>query len=161
MNQAKRTGRVSDTSVTPMRRHPRTVTTADVRDARTALRRAQVRAQVRAMELPAALGAPHRQRPGEDITVIIGRTAPCAAAAAGGNRGFDKSDQLAEGVSLAGRADAGQLAPTRGPANRGAAGPAQVGTGASGTAKIAAVGAGGFGRGSHGGLLRRDGIGAG
>jgi len=66
--------------VTPMRRHPRTVTTADVRDARTALRRAQVRA----MELPAALGAPHRQQPGEDITVIIGRTAPCAAAAPGG-----------------------------------------------------------------------------
>ena len=83
MNQAKGTGRVSDTSdsnVTPMRRHPRTVTTADVRDAHTALRRAQVRA----MELPAALGAPHRQQPGEDITVIIGRTAPCAAAAAGG-----------------------------------------------------------------------------
>jgi len=75
MNQAKGTGRVSDTrdsNVTPMRRHPRTVTTADVRDARTALRRAQVRA----MELPAALGAPHRQQPGEDITVIIGRTAP-------------------------------------------------------------------------------------
>ena len=51
MNQAKETGRVSDTSdsnVTPMRRHPRTVTTADVRDAHTALRRAQVRA----MELP-------------------------------------------------------------------------------------------------------------
>ena len=86
MNQAKGTGRVSDTSdsnVTPMRRHPRTVTTADVRDphtAHTALRRAQVRA----MELLAALGAPHRQQPGEDITVIIGRTAPCAAAAAGG-----------------------------------------------------------------------------
>ena len=83
MNQAKGTGRVRDTSdsnVTPMRRHPRTVTTADVRDARTALRRAQVRA----MELPAALGAPHRQQPGEDITVIIGRAAPCAAAAPGG-----------------------------------------------------------------------------
>ena len=81
MNQAKGTGRVSDTSdsnVTPMRRPPRTVTTADVRDAHTALR------QVRAMELPAALGAPHRQQPGEDINVIIGRTAPCAAAAAGG-----------------------------------------------------------------------------
>ena len=31
---------------------------------------------------------------------------------------------------------------------------AQVGTGASGAAKIAAVGAGGFGRGSHGGLLK-------
>ena len=44
--------RTSDSNVTPMRRHPRTVTTADVRDAHTALRRAQVRA----MELPAALG---------------------------------------------------------------------------------------------------------
>ena len=149
MNQAKGTGRVSDTSdsnVTPMRRHPRTVTTADVRDARTALRRAQVRA----MELPAALGAPHRQQPGEDITVITGRTAPAQPRLPGGNRGFDKSDQLAEGVRLAGRADAGQLAPTRGPAKLNAAGPAQVGTGASGTAKIAAVRAGGFGRGSHG-----------
>ena len=78
----------------------------------------------------------------------------CAAAAAGGNRGFDKSDQLADGVSLAGRADAGQLALTRGPAKLSAAGPAQVGTGASGTAKIAAVRAGGFGCGSHGGLLK-------
>ena len=80
MNQAKGTGRVSDTSdsnVTPMHRHPRTVSTADVRDTHTALRRAQVRA----MELPAALGA---RQPGEDITVIIGRTARCAAAAPGG-----------------------------------------------------------------------------
>ena len=31
----------------------------------------------------------------------------------GGNRGFDKSDQLAQGVRLAGRAEAGQLALTR------------------------------------------------
>ena len=72
----------------------------------------------------------------------------------GGNRDFDESDQLAEGVSLAGRAEAGQLALTRGPANRSAAGPVQVGTGASGATKIAAVRAGGFGRGSHGGLLK-------
>jgi len=55
MNQAKETGRVSDTSdsnVTPMRRHPCTITTADVRDATPHC------AQVRAMELLAALGAP-------------------------------------------------------------------------------------------------------
>ena len=67
------------------RRRPPVITSGayepgQFRDARTALRRAQVRA----MELPAALGAPHRQQPGEDITVIIGRTAPCAAAAPGG-----------------------------------------------------------------------------
>ena len=86
-----------------------------------------------------------------------GRTQPQLP---GGNRGFDKSDQLAEGVRLAGRADAGQLAPTRGPAKLSAAGPAQVCTGASGTAKIAAVGTTGFGRGSHGGLLTHDGSGA-
>ena len=88
------------------------------------------------------------------------RLPPAQPQLPGGNRGFDKSDQLADGVSLAGRADAGQLALTRGPAKLSAAGPAQVGTGASGTTKIAAVRAGGFGRGSHGGLLRRDGIGA-
>ena len=39
-----------------------------------------------------------------------GRTQPQLP---GGNRGFDKSDQLADGVRLAGRADAGQLALTR------------------------------------------------
>ena len=80
MNQAKGTGRVSDTSdsnVTPMRRHPRAVTTADVRDARTALRPGPRHGTL------AALGAPHRQQPGEDITVIIGRTAPCAAGCRG------------------------------------------------------------------------------
>jgi len=36
------------------------------------------------MELPAALGAPHRQQPGEDITVIIGRTAPLRSRSARG-----------------------------------------------------------------------------
>jgi hypothetical protein len=86
-----------------------------------------------------------------------GRTQPQLP---GGNRGFDESDQLAEGVRLAGRADAGQLALTRGPAKRSAAGPAQVGTGTSGATQIAAVGAGGWGCGSHGGLLRQGGIGA-
>ena len=78
------------------------------------------------------------------------RLPPAQPQLPGGNCGFDKSDQLAEGVSLAGWADAGQLAPTRRPANMRAAGPTQVGTGASRTAKIAAVCAGGFGRGSHG-----------
>jgi hypothetical protein len=80
-----------------------------------------------------------------------GRTQPQLP---GGNRDFDESDQLAEGVRLAGRADAGQPALTRGPAKLSAAGPGQAGTGTPGTTQIAAVRAGGFGRGSHGGLLK-------
>ena len=41
------------------------------------------------------------------------RLPPAQPQLPGGNRGFDKNDQLAEGVSLAGRADAGQLSLTR------------------------------------------------
>ena len=41
------------------------------------------------------------------------RLPPAQPQLPGGNRGFDKNDQLAEGVRLAGRADAGQLSLTR------------------------------------------------